>query len=307
MLTILIPSYNHEKFILDCLRAACEIEVNDKKIIIIDDGSIDGTEIIVNQFVAENKSQTLDFIRKNNSGLVSSLNLGLALTNTEFLYIVASDDIPNSKGIQDCINVLESNPSCQFCIGGGVAFIEGRKPSSVAVYGRRQHEFFAMEEKQRYRAMFLNYPSPLLLQSTVFRTSALREIGGWDARIVLDDYATFIKLLSRFPNKNIDFIYKPEYSVVKYRQHASNSYKNLTRQFFIVKQALDALTPPELIEHAVGNAVAYYFMVALRARKFASMGTILRAVSRKNIRHVLSAMVIFVAIRLQKLISKSDA
>lgn len=274
MLTIIIPSYNHKDYVLDCVRAALQVQVVGRKIIIIDDGSTDGTEQVVESFISETHGKDITFIRKPNSGLVSSLNLGLQLADTEYLYLVASDDLPNFSGIQNCIDELELRPGCAFCIGGGEVFYEGGR-GRKNIYGERQEKFLALEEERRKKAMFMDYPSPILLQSCVFRLKSLVEVGGWNPDIMLDDYSMFIQLLTQYPTREKDFIYRPDFNVVGYRQHEQNNFRNVCRQFFMVQQVIMLLAPSSIKAKAEGKALASYLLTALRIRNYGAVRELL--------------------------------
>jgi len=271
MLTIVIPSYNHEKYIVDCLDAACHVDIDGCNIIVIDDGSTDNTVEFVRGYIEDHQSSNITLISKKNSGLVSSLNLGLQMVKTEFCYIVASDDIPRPEGIKNCVELLTLNSALQFCIGGGDNFFNDSKDVLTPIYEERHRAFFAAAPAKRYEKLFLDYPSPLLLQSVVFRTKALREIDGWDSKIILDDYPAFVKLLTRFERVGTDFLYVPDLKTVFYRHHGSNSYKNSLKLLTMVKQTLECLAPPQLKNRAIGNVFAFYMLMALRVSDFKSL------------------------------------
>jgi glycosyltransferase involved in cell wall biosynthesis len=257
LLTIIIPSYNHEKYIEECLNKVIEIDIT-KKIIIIDDGSTDNTPMIIKQFILNNLEESIEFIEKENSGLISSLNIGLSKTETEFFYLVASDDIPNPTGIKEAVIYLIENPKIDFFIGGGDNLFEDGKRTPT--YKQIHDIFFAMSFENRLREIFLNYPSPLLLQSTIFRTDVLKKIGGWDTTLVLDDYPMFVKL---FSSEKINFMFDPKIETVLYRHHGVNTYKNIEKQYKMVLQAMNKLAPSHLKNKAIGNSLGYYILKAL--------------------------------------------
>lgn len=264
MLTVIVPAYNHEDFIIECLESIVKIELPDFKVIVVDDGSVDATAERVSKFVEAHPFVAIELVTKKNAGLVSSLNLGLAMSAEGYIYFVASDDIPCPEGLVSCINALDQDPSLNFCVGGGVNFFEEGGQSETPIYGAAQNRFFKMKGCDREAEMFLRYPSPILLQSTVFRVAALKAIGGWDNKLTLDDFPTFVKLLTLYPECDKDFLFKPEINVVHYRQHGSNSYKNMLRHFKIVRQSLIVLTPAYLKPRALGTAVGFYTLVALK-------------------------------------------
>jgi glycosyltransferase involved in cell wall biosynthesis len=268
MLTIVIPAYNHEHYVIEGLEAACSVDLPGTEIIIVDDGSTDATRLKVERFLQEKAPCNVTFVVKENGGVVSSLALGLERAKTEFIYFVASDDILCSEGITACIQQLEDHPDAMFCIGGGVSFTSDDPEVNTPVYGELHEQFFSMSASSRASALYLNYPQPILLQSTVFRCAGLKEVGGWDSRIILDDYSMFIKMFTEFPLLNHDFLYAPAQTVVKYRQHGANAYRNVSRQFFIIKQMLDFLAPAEIYSRALGKVLAMHFLGAVRLGRF---------------------------------------
>ena len=256
-ITIIIPSYNHQNYIEECLKAFLDLDL-DKEIFIIDDGSTDETPKIIKAFLENNKNHNMSFIQKPNSGLVSSLNLGLEKAKGKYFYLIASDDIPQINGIKKVVEYLEQNENIDFFIGGGENFFDNGEKTKI--YTQKHNEFFNMQFEKRYKKIFLDYPSPLLLQSTIFKTDVIRKIGGWDTSIIWDDYPMFVKLLR---NENIKFMFNPNIETVLYRHHGVNSYKNVEKQFMMVKQALEKLAPIDLKNKAIGNALGYYLLKSL--------------------------------------------
>ena len=283
MITLVIPSYNHINYVFGCIDAARAVDLPGRKILVIDDGSTDGSADAIGAFISNLSDSSVEFISKPNSGLVYSLNLGLSNANSEFIYLVASDDIPEAAGIKQCVERLLASANAKFCIGGGYAFFDQSPEKRTPVYGAAQDEFFSLSPDAMGRSIFLNYPSPLLLQSTVFRTDALRAISGWDPKLMLDDYPTFIKLFTRFPVRDVDFLYAPEVSVVGYRQHQSNSYRNIKRQYLMVRELMETLAPAPIQRKAIARALASYVMSALKNGDLATTLSMLRASKFKDI------------------------
>ncbi len=267
MLTILIPSYNHEKYIIDCIRAANQIDVLGKEIIIIDDGSVDHTVNTAKKYIDDERIKNVRIITKENAGLVSSLNLGLDMAQTEFICLVASDDILIPEGVVECVRILQAERECHFLIGGGRAFYDEGN-IGVSVYGPRHEIFFRLDKSRRNKKMFFDYPNPILLQSSIFRVESLKKVGGWDADLVLDDYPMFIKLFFAYPRYGVDFKFLPHINVVRYRQHASNSYRDLLRQCSMVSQVITKYAAKEVVNRAISNSAAGYFLSGVRKRNF---------------------------------------
>ncbi len=138
LITVLIGCYNHGKYIEQCLTALLGLKL-EKKILIIDDGSTDNTVFVVNKFISEHTEENIELIQKPNSGVVSSINLGLSIINSKYFYPIASDDIPKVDGIKKVVEYLEQNENIDFFIGGGENFFEDGKKTKV--YTKKHDEF----------------------------------------------------------------------------------------------------------------------------------------------------------------------
>ncbi len=268
LLSILIPSYNHEQFVLSTIRAAARIDVADTEIIVIDDGSSDSSVRVIREYIASlNTSANIRFIARENRGLVKTLNEGLSMARGKYFYVVASDDIPIPEGVASLLKILQNDDDLQFALGNALYMDSEEQREFRPAYGEAHRRFFALPYEQRQKQMYLRYPQPLLLQATVFRTSALKSIHGWREDIVVDDFSLFLRMLSQRKQVGKDFAYHPEIMACFYRQHPSNSYRNLMRQFTMVEQALAKLSPPEWRDAALFRNFASHGLQAMRRRE----------------------------------------
>lgn len=276
MLTVVIPSYNHVDYISESLQAALSIEVPGLKILVIDDGSTDGSVAKINALVEGLGVQDkVTIVVKANSGLVSSLNIALTLIDTDLCWIVASDDILVPQGVKELCQRMAAKSTLSFILGGGRYFYENGVAGQI--YKEAHRRFFNLEANRRAHEIFTDFPSPILLQSSVFRVRALKEVGGWDPLLKWDDYPMFVKLLSRYPNKGEEFDFLPEVDCVRYRQHPNNTYRNIAGQYFMVKQTMQVLAPVDVRGKAVSRALAFYMLLSLKNRDTESLSRILGA------------------------------
>lgn len=89
-LSIIIPVYNVKEYLSRCIESILKMNLKDFEIILIDDGSSDGSELICDEY-----SSKYDFIKtyhKENGGASSARNLGINKSNGEFIMFVDSDD-----------------------------------------------------------------------------------------------------------------------------------------------------------------------------------------------------------------------
>lgn len=273
MLTCIVPSYNHERYIELCLSALLKLE-SATRILVIDDGSTDQSVPIIQAFISRVEDPRLELVVKPNQGLVSSLNLGLKMSETEFVYIVASDDIADPDGLDSLVQQLLEKPHVAFAIGGGTNFSEESSITSP-VYRSAHRSFFRLPKSELEKAVFLDYPSPVLLQGSVFRRSILMDVGGWDSDLELDDYPMFAKILKRSDESGKGFLFLPDINVVNYRSHSSNAHRNLLRLYGMNIACVVRLCPQQWKTRALANLLAFYTLMAVRAGKYKVAATMM--------------------------------
>ena len=88
--TVIIPAYNCEKYIDHCIRSVVSQTLNKLEILVIDDGSTDGTAEKLAEW--SKKDSRVTVIHQENHGVASARNKGLELAAGEFLTFVDSDD-----------------------------------------------------------------------------------------------------------------------------------------------------------------------------------------------------------------------
>jgi glycosyltransferase involved in cell wall biosynthesis len=94
LLSVVVPSYNHEAFIGQAIESVIEQDYRPLELIIIDDGSKDGSCDIVRKYLPKIKAAgiTVDFIARENRGAHNTINEGLSRAQGKWLTILNSDD-----------------------------------------------------------------------------------------------------------------------------------------------------------------------------------------------------------------------
>lgn len=261
-ITIIIPSYNHEQYIIDCLTTVNNILL-DKKVYIIDDGSTDNTVSVVRKFITDNcLSEVFEIIQKQNGGLNSSLQVAVSLLNSKYCYFTASDDMVKPENFVRLFLELVDNEDADFIIGGADNLNEFGERSFV--YSKFHERFFELNNAKLFKQIFFDYPHPILIQSTIFKSALIHRIGGWDKEVRLDDYALWIKVFIDLINSNKKVLFKPAINIADYRHHSNNSYKNTIRQFELVAETLNFYCPRKYINSAIANALSYYTLASIK-------------------------------------------
>lgn len=94
--SIIVPVYNAEKAIGRCIESVLSQQFTDLELILIDDGSKDGSPAILDEYAA--KDERVKVIHKPNSGVSSTRNLGLAEAKGKYIQFMDADDwIPDDS------------------------------------------------------------------------------------------------------------------------------------------------------------------------------------------------------------------
>lgn len=97
-LSIIVPVYNTEQYLARCVESILSQSFADYELLLIDDGSTDGSGAICDEYAEKDKRVRV--FHKENGGVSSARNLGLDNVRGEWVYFVDSDDEVLSGGIQ---------------------------------------------------------------------------------------------------------------------------------------------------------------------------------------------------------------
>lgn len=105
-ISIIVPIFNAEKYLEDCINSILNQTYKDWELILVNDGSIDKSEIICEKFLKNNPK--IKYFYKSNGGVSNTRNFGIDHASGEYIMFVDSDDILN-PGIVDILvkNVSE--------------------------------------------------------------------------------------------------------------------------------------------------------------------------------------------------------
>lgn len=116
LISVLIPVYNGEKYIKECLDSIINQTYSNLEIIIVDDGSTDSTAEICKKYVLKDKR--IDFIQKENGGVSSARNTLIKAAKGHYIQFIDADDWiePNMIEIMitGCIQYSSDISMCKF-------------------------------------------------------------------------------------------------------------------------------------------------------------------------------------------------
>lgn len=141
-ISIIVPAYNVEKYIEECLSSLLKQTFKDFEVIIINDGSSDLTPDIVNVF--QHCDKRFKLISQNNQGLSSARNTGLNNVQSQYVTFVDSDDWVSENYLEGLYSAITKN-DCDIA----VATIIRKRPKSqkYRVHYTEEKVYETLQEK----------------------------------------------------------------------------------------------------------------------------------------------------------------
>lgn len=221
MISIIIPSYNHSKYIKKCIDSVFAQTYQDWELIIIDDGSKDNS----NQIIAQYNDKRITHIRQENAGAHNAINKGISIATGNYIAFLNSDDEYHKDRLQKCITIFEQKPSIDF-ISTWLNIVDDDSKILGLKQAWENLEPWPVPDKMNSYYYSSSFSKKLLCgnfiattSNMIFKKDILNKIGMMENLRFTHDW-DFALRASLFGNCEII----PEY-LLKYRLHANNTIK----------------------------------------------------------------------------------
>ena len=190
LVSIIIPTFNRKHFIGDAIDS-CLSQTNDNcEIIVIDDGSRDGT----GAFLRDRYGDHIQYISQDNQGPAVARNRGITAARGEFVQFLDADDQLAPNKIEKCLAVFRQRPEIAV-VHSYYQFVDadGRTPIETTPLPKFSDDIFC--------EMLRLTGNHILISSTMARTAALRAVGGFadDPEFrSAEDWDLFLRLASKY-------------------------------------------------------------------------------------------------------------
>jgi glycosyltransferase involved in cell wall biosynthesis len=183
LVSILIPAYNAEPWLAGCLRCATGQTWPNKEIIVVDDGSKDGTLAIARQF----ESDTLKVFTQKNQGASATRNNAFALSQGDYVQWLDADDLMGLDKTAKQMELVEQGCGKRVLISGAWGDFMHRPDRAVFQPGPLWHDLSRAEWLMR------KMENNTYMQTATWLVSRelAQDAGPWDTRLLGDDDGEF--------------------------------------------------------------------------------------------------------------------
>lgn len=216
-ISVIIPLYNHERFIKEAVDSVLNQSFQDFELIIVNDGSTDNSEDIIKNI----KDDKIIYLYQENKGAHNAINRGIHISRGEYVSILNSDDIYYPNRFEEILKIFEADPSI-YAVFSYIELID-EKGNHVGLKKGADDNWLGFDHNTSFRqhnniildllaGNFLHTSSNLFCRKNVFGT-----IGYFSDLKYTHDYDFFLRLCYHY---KIHIIKKP---LLKYRFHNRNT------------------------------------------------------------------------------------
>ena len=192
-ISVIVPIYNTEKYLVKCIESICNQTFRDIQIILVDDGSTDSSGSICDTYA--DLDERIMVIHNCNQGVVQSRKVGLAVAKGEFIVFIDSDDYMDESAIQHMYESMQDSSSDIVVCG----YIMDKDNSSQMIKNNMKPGVYdkSILESMYSKLIFDDSNmQPSIIQSMcgkLFKKNLLLETSeGIDERITLGEDASFV-------------------------------------------------------------------------------------------------------------------
>lgn len=261
-LTVIVPVYNVEKYLVECVESIEAQTYNNILIILVDDGSTDSSSILCDDL--KKKYNNIEVIHQQNGGLPEARNTGLRHAKGKYVSFVDSDDIIDKEMYYSLISNLERN-NAQISICNKTTF---NRNGIIGVADSYKEEIIEKNDVLRFYQCALDSCC-----NRVFLLDSISQNNIWfeskDA-VAQEDYYFQIKYFT-FINKAVT----TNQSYYLYRQRKSSITRSTDNYIGYLEKCLRFLSlTNDFVERHSDRKIQVFLQAQLLIMMFSSIGNI---------------------------------
>lgn len=202
--TIYLVNYNYGAYIKESIESVLNQTFSDYELIIIDDGSTDDSQAIINNYKEHPK---IKVVFQENMGLLKTINKAIDISRGDYIIRLDADDYLNKNALLILVNRMENNKNCLMVF-----------PDYYLV--DKNSEIIAEEKRHNFKHVSM-FDQPAHGACTLLRKDAVLKMGKYSDEFSRQDgFDIWIKLVATGEVDNVDL------PLFYYRQHGNSLSEN---------------------------------------------------------------------------------
>jgi glycosyltransferase involved in cell wall biosynthesis len=250
LVSVVIPAYNHERFIGAGIDSVLNQSMSDLELIIVDDGSTDNTAEVIKAY----DDPRISYTWQENQDAYNTLNRGMGMAHGQYISILNSDDVYTTDRFEKCLQHIEQT-------GAEVVFSdvipiddEGNKLTEPDfgwnLWHQKNRNYYFLHDDVYIGFLNGNY---MVTTSNLFMTrEAVQKTGQFTSLRYLHDYDYIFRLMLACPGK---VSYLHDQQLLYYRIHGGNTLSEAAitgreQDLEVIEKYMLASLPEEYRERA---------------------------------------------------------
>ena len=235
-ISVVIPSYNRKELLKRSINSVNNQTIKPFEIIVVDDGSFDGTEAMIKR-----NYDFIKFIKQKNKGVSAARNFGIKVSSGEWICFLDSDDEWKNDKLEKQIIAVKSNPDYKFFHSDEIWVKNGKR-----INQKKKHKKYGGDIFDKCLDMCRISPSSVLIDKTIFD-----DVGIFNENLVIcEDYELWLRICNKY---SVFFINEP--LIIKYGGHQGQlSYSVDSIEYHRIK-ALEYLMSSNLKKENKDHAI----------------------------------------------------
>lgn len=251
--SVIVPAYNVHSYIEDALSSLECQSFQNFEVIVVDDGSNDGTAVVVKPFIE--RDSRFKLLQKQNGGLSSARNYGIRHAIGEYIALLDGDDVYHPDKLANHVDQLDRAASVGVVYSASRAIRDDGRPTFITLSGKPVHvnPILALLCKN-----FVAHGS-----NAVFRRCLVDEVGEFDEELrSWEDIDFWLRIAATQKWR----FYREKRILSYYRVRPTGLSFNLVQMRICGEQVIQAAyrRSPELIEPMLPTAYAYMYRYLAR-------------------------------------------
>ena len=250
LISVVIPAYNHERFIGAAIESVLGQTLDDLELVIVDDGSTDRTSEVIRGYTDSRISYTW----QENQDAYNAINRGLGMATGSFVSILNSDDIYTTDRLEKLVNVAqEQHADCLFT--DIIPISDDGETFSDPDFGWNLWHARNRDYYLKHRDLYTGFlhGNFMVTTSNLFLTAtAVTTVGEFAPIRYLHDYDFIFRTMLAFPES---VIYLDDEKLLYYRIHSGNTLSEAAitgreQDLEVIERYMLARMPEDVREYA---------------------------------------------------------
>lgn len=215
LVSVIVASYNHARYITECLDSLLKQSYRNWELIVCDDNSKDDSVAVFDRWLQRNSVKAKKVFHSENTGFCKILNECIALCEGEYVKIIAADDLMGSNLLEEAVLAFERQDDLTGVFYSNAAIID----DTSSLINKNVLENSGRTPSGWVQDILLegNFVPAL---TVVMKRRVLESVGEFDTSLIAEDYDYWLRA-SQF----YKFVYDPSI-LAYYRVHGGNISTN---------------------------------------------------------------------------------